>query len=181
MSGSGSAEGHAAPDAPSLQRRLACAIYEGVLLFGVVMIAGYLYSSLTQQKHALVGTTGLQAFLFTVLGIYFGWFWSRSGQTLAMKTWHLRVARSNGLPLSQARALVRYLACWLWFLPPLAFASLSQVRGLGAKLMVLAAGLIAYAGLALLRRDRQFLHDVICDTRVSDFHPVPLAASTDAK
>ena len=181
MSMSGSAAGQAAPEAPTLQRRLACAMYEGVLLFGVVMIAGYLFSSLTQQRHALVGTAGLQAFLFIVLGIYFGWFWSQSCQTLAMKTWHLRVVRSNGKPLSQARALVRYLACWLWFLPPLAMASLSQVQGLSAKFLTLGAGLGAYAGLALLRRDRQFLHDVICDTRVCDFRPDPSPTRADAK
>ena len=39
--------------APGLARRLAAFIYEGVLLFGVTMIAGYLFSSLTQQRHAL--------------------------------------------------------------------------------------------------------------------------------
>ncbi|MDH5539716.1 MAG: RDD family protein, partial [Rhizobacter sp.] len=47
--------------APSLWRRMASFIYEGVLLFGVLMIAGYLFSSLTQQRHALVGRHGLQA------------------------------------------------------------------------------------------------------------------------
>ena len=54
--------GHAAvaPDltAPSLRRRLAAFLYEGVLLFGVLMISGYLYSSLSQQRHALSGATG---------------------------------------------------------------------------------------------------------------------------
>jgi uncharacterized RDD family membrane protein YckC len=163
-----SGAGLALPEAPSMWRRLACAVYEGVLLFGVVMIAGYLYSSLTQQKHALVGTAGLQAFLFLVLGIYFGWFWSRSGQTLAMKTWRLRVVRSSGQPLTQARALARYLACWLWFLPPLALASLPQVHGLGAKLLTLLVGVLVYAGLSMFRHDRQFWHDAICGTRVID-------------
>ena len=79
------------PEAPGVGRRLASFLYEGVLLFGVVMIAGYLYSSLTQQRHALQGTLGLQLFLFVVLGIYFVWFWSHGGQTVAMKTWHIRV------------------------------------------------------------------------------------------
>ncbi|MBC7939239.1 MAG: RDD family protein, partial [Chitinophagaceae bacterium] len=77
--------------APGLMRRLACFVYEGVLLFGVVMLAGLLYGVLTDQRHALVGSTGLQVFVFLVLGLYFVWFWSRHGQTLAMRTWHLRV------------------------------------------------------------------------------------------
>ena len=78
--------------APGLWRRMACFIYEGVLLFGVVMIAGYLFSTLTQQRNALNGRHGLQAFLFIVLGIYFVWFWSRGGQTVAMK----RLAHPGG-------------------------------------------------------------------------------------
>jgi hypothetical protein len=61
--------------APSLRRRMACFVYEGVLLFGVVMCAGLVYSSLTQQRHALVGLHGLQVVVFVVLGLYFVWFW----------------------------------------------------------------------------------------------------------
>ena len=72
---------------------MACFLYEGVLLFGVVMIAGYLFSSLTQQRNALVGRHGLQAFLFIVLGIYFVWFWSHGGQTVAMRAWHIRLVK----------------------------------------------------------------------------------------
>ena len=71
--------------APGIWRRLACFVYEGVLLFGVLMISGYLFSTLTQQRHALLGRHALQGFLFVVLGIYFVWFWSHGGQTVAMK------------------------------------------------------------------------------------------------
>ena len=35
--------------------------------------------------------------MFVVLGIYFVWFWSR-GQTLAMKTWHIRLVDAQGRP-----------------------------------------------------------------------------------
>ncbi|MCD6666227.1 MAG: RDD family protein, partial [Hydrogenophaga sp.] len=38
--------------APPLPRRMACWIYEGMLMFGVVFIAGYLFSTLTQTRHA---------------------------------------------------------------------------------------------------------------------------------
>ena len=99
--------------APGLGRRLACMLYEGVLLFGVVMVAGLVYASLTQQRHALVGTPGLQVFLFVVLGLYFVWFWARGGQTVAMKTWHLRVVNTRGpadQPGAGARPLRRELA-----------------------------------------------------------------------
>jgi len=156
-------------DAPSLRRRMACFVYEGVLLFGVVMIAGYLYSSLTQQRHALVGLQGLQAFLFVVLGIYFVWFWSNGGQTVAMKTWHVRVVTAAGRPVSQGRALARYVLSWLWFLPALASAHLAGLGG-GAIAAVLVCGVVVYALLSRLHPQRQFVHDVLCGTRLIGWH-----------
>ena len=44
-----------ASNTPRLFRRLAAFVYEGVLLFGVTMAAGYVYGVLTQQRHALQG------------------------------------------------------------------------------------------------------------------------------
>lgn len=152
--------------APALFRRLACFIYEGVLLFGVVMIAGYLYSTLTQQRHALHGQHGLQAFLFIVLGIYFVWFWSHGGQTVAMKAWHIRLVSADGGPVSQWRALARYLLSWLWFLPALAALYLAGVQGLGAIFGTLALGVLAFAALSWLHPQRQFWHDAVCGTRL---------------
>jgi uncharacterized RDD family membrane protein YckC len=166
--------------APSIRRRLACMLYESILLFGVVMAAGYLYSSLTQQRHALQGSTGLQLFLFVVLGIYFAGFWSRSGQTLAMKTWHIKLQRPGGGAPSQSRALARYAASWLWFLPALASAHLSGMRSTLAFATIVAAGMLAYALLARLRNDRQFLHDVLCGTELVDTRKVQPAPAQSA-
>lgn len=156
---------------PGFARRMASFLYEGVLLFGVVMIAGYLYSSLTQQRHALVGTLGLQAFLFLVLGIYFVWFWSHGGQTLAMKTWQLRLVTRDGRAVSQPRALARYLASWLWFLPALAVLGATGARGGAAITAALATNLLGYLLLARLHPSRQFLHDLLCGTRLVRWQP----------
>jgi uncharacterized RDD family membrane protein YckC len=155
---------------PGLARRMACFVYEGVLLFGVVMIAGWLYSTLTQQRHALHGQHGLQAFLFVVLGIYFVLFWTRGGQTVAMKAWHIRLVMADGRPVSQRRALARYLLAWLWFLPALVTAWAAGLRG-GAIFVLLAIGVFAYALLALLHPQRQFLHDTACGTRLVTWRP----------
>ena len=100
--------------APGLARRLACFLYEGVLLFGLLMVAGLAYAIVTNQRHALVGAWGLKAFLFLVLGGYFVWFWSRHGQTLAMRTWHIRLLTRAGQPVARWRAVCRYLLAWLW-------------------------------------------------------------------
>ncbi len=165
------AGGQETPEPPGMARRMACFLYEGVLLFGLLMMAAYLYSSLTQQRHALQGKLGLQAFLFVLLGIYFGWFWSRGGQTLAMKTWHLRVVRTGGLPLTQARAVSRYVLSWLWFLPGLALSYSVAHNSTLAIFGSIAAGVVAYALIARLRRDQRFLHDVVCDCKVIDWRP----------
>ncbi len=152
--------------APPLWRRMACFVYEGVLLFGVLMIAGYLFSSLTQQRHALLGRHALQAFLFVVLGIYFAWFWSRSGQTVAMKAWHIRLVTTDGQPVSQARALARYVLSWLWFVPALVALALAGLNSLPAMFGLLLAGVLVYAALSRLHPQRQFWHDAVCGTRL---------------
>ena len=154
--------------APGLRRRMACFVYEGMLLFGVVMIAGYLYSSLTQQRHALQGTLGLQLFLFLVIGIYFAWFWTHGGQTVAMKTWHIRAVDARGQPLTQRRALCRYLLSWVWFLPALGVVAALDIGSGWAISGALTLGVVAYALTALLHPSRQFPHDLFCGTRLID-------------
>jgi len=161
--------GKAAPplQAPRLRRRMACFVYEGVLLFGVVMLAGLVYGVVTQQRNALVGTLGLQVFVFGVLGLYFGWFWSHGGQTVAMKTWHIRVLTQDGAPLSLTRALCRYLLSWLWFVPALGFAHLAGLHTGRSIATALAAGVFLYAAIGRLNPQRQFLHDLLCGTRLA--------------
>jgi uncharacterized RDD family membrane protein YckC len=156
---------------PGIWRRMACFIYEGVLLFGVLMIAAYLFSTLTQQRHALLGRHGLMAFLFLVLGIYFVWFWSDGRQTVAMRAWHIRLVDRVGGPVSQWRALARYVLSYLWFMPALLGLWLSGLRGAGTSFAIMLAGVVAYAVLARFHPQRQFLHDVICATRLVDARP----------
>ncbi|MFT7723437.1 MAG: RDD family protein [Roseateles sp.] len=157
---------------PGLARRFAAFLYEGVLLFGVVFFAGFLYSVLTRQQHALQGRAGLGVFLFVVLGLYFVGFWTRSGQTLAMKTWHLRVVDAAGRPLGRGRALLRYLFGWLWFLPALLSVWALGLHGGGAIAGALVAGIAGYLLIARLHPQRQFLHDLICGTRIVTQLPV---------
>lgn len=163
--------------APSLRRRLACFLYEGVLLFGVVMIAGYLFSSLTQQRHALQGRHELQAFMFLVLGIYFVWFWSRGGQTLAMKTWHIRLVAANGSVVGQWRALSRFFASWIWFLPSLLAIWLFDWQGSASIFGAMAVWVLLYAGLSRLHPRRQYWHDVVCGTRLISWRQPSLGKS----
>ncbi len=152
------------PRAP-VKNRLFGMVYEGMLLFGVLFLSGWLFSTLLQQRHALALRHAQQAWQFLVLGAYFMWFWTHGGQTLAMKTWRVRVVTASGAPLSWARALLRYLLAWLWFLPGLALAYLI---GAGGWLLLLlpALNMALWASTAWFDRDRQFLHDRLAGTRL---------------
>lgn len=142
-------------------------MYEGVLLFGVVFIAGWLFSTLGQLRDAADARRPLlQAFVFVVFGIYFTWFWSQ-GQTVAMKTWKIRVVDHAGRPVSQARALLRFLCSWLWFLPPLALlAPFAPKPGVAAG--AVAGWVWLWALASRLHPQRQFWHDALAGTRLID-------------
>ena len=157
--------------APGLARRLACFSYEAVLLFGVVMMAGLLYSILTDQRHALNGSSGLKVTLFVVLCVYFVGFWSGAGQTLAMQTWHIRLVTVAGCRVSRARALCRYLLCWLWVMPALLTLNFSGLKGSLPTLAMMIAGIAGYASLVWFRPDRQYWHDAVCGTRLVTQRP----------
>ena len=150
---------------------MACFLYEGVLLFGVVWTAGMIYGVITRQQHALVGTHGLQAFVFVVVGLYFIGFWSHRGQTLAMQTWRIRLVTREGHAVSKLRAVGRYLLAWLWFMPALFAVWLIGLKGNGPVFGALLAGVVTYAGLSWLHPQRQFWHDAICGTRLITWQP----------
>ncbi len=156
--------------APSLRRRMACWLYEGMLMFGVVFISGYLFGTLSQTRHAMDNRHALQAFLFVIFGIYFTWFWAK-GQTLAMKTWDIRVVDVHGRPVTQLRALARYALSWLWFLP--ALAAIAPFRLSGGESAVLVTGwVLVWALLSRFHPQRQFLHDALAGTRLVTSAPL---------
>ncbi|WP_109483996.1 RDD family protein [Paraburkholderia sp. C35] len=156
----------AEPVTPTVRRRLAALMYEAVLLFGVVFIAGYLFSTLTQQRNGLVHHNWLAAWIGLVVGAYFVWFWTHGGQTLPMKTWRLKVvvARDDE-PLSVPRAVLRYVFAWLWFLPPLAMHPLLGLK-VPQTLILAAVWFGAYAAVGRIGASRQFLHDRLAGTKV---------------
>ena len=154
---------------PSVLRRLSSWFYESMLLFGVIFIAGYLFGALSQTKHALDNRLGLQAFVFLVLALYFTWFWHK-GQTLAMKTWHLRLVDRHGQALTQQRALWRFVLSWIWLLPPLLLAQVlgfSPLQSVGLTTI----WVMVWAALSRFHPERQYWHDHWAGTRLIDARP----------
>jgi uncharacterized RDD family membrane protein YckC len=131
------------PLVPGIGRRLVSMFYESLLLIG------FLAAVLVLPHWILALATGIilppsiiRVYVFLALALYFIWHWRGGGQTLAMRTWKLRiVTRTGEIPSLQQLAL-RYVLAW----PSVAF-------GVGILW-------------ALLDRDRQFLHDRLAGTRI---------------
>ncbi|WP_374622441.1 RDD family protein [Pandoraea sp.] len=150
---------------PTLRRRVLAMVYESLLLFGVLFLAGYLFSALTQQRSGLMHRHAMQAWLFLVLGAYFVWFWTHSGQTLAMKTWKIRLVDAHGQPVRTGRAVARYALAWLWVLPAMALDWALGLTGWGS-VALLAVWIVFWALAMRVTPDHQFIHDRLAGTRL---------------
>jgi RDD family len=73
---------------------------------------------------------------------------------------------AGGASVSPWRALARYLLAWLWFAPALIAAHLAGLQSAAQIFTLLVVGVFAFAMLAFLHPQRQFLHDVVCGTRL---------------
>ena len=133
---------------PGLARRFACAIYELLILAALVLVAGFPFLAFIGDATSGWRRHLMQAFVLAVVGAYFVWFWTHGGQTLAMKTWRIRLESLEGGPVTRPTAIRRYL-----------FA-LAGIAALGVGFLW-----------AFLDRDRQFLHDRLARTRLSASGP----------
>ena len=90
---------------------------------------GYVLLIPLQWSYPLPTTqrTLLQIALFVVIGAYFVVCWTRTGQTLALKAWRLKVVDSEGRPPRSAAGTARYVLAWHLWLPGLAIAGLLQL------------------------------------------------------
>ena len=155
--------------APALLRRMTCFVYEATLLFGIALVPavlGTLFFAQTGQSHPLQSEGVVRAFALVVYGIYFVGCWSVRGQTLAMQTWRIRLVTAAGAPVSQARALARYVACCCAWFGPATLISSTEHWPPARSLAAVAAGIVGWALLALLEPERQFWHDRLCGTRL---------------
>jgi len=159
---------------------MACWLYEGTLLFGVIFgtglffygllfAIGHLAPSLLPLRDAFNNRFALQAFVFVLLAFYFTWFWAK-GQTLALKTWNIRVVDAQGQQLSRERAFWRFLLSWLWLLPPLGVGGYFGLPG-GELAVILVGWIVVWALLSMFHTQRQFLHDALAGTRLVHFKP----------
>jgi len=152
---------------PGRWRRFASMMYEGVLLFGVVFLAGYLFDTLTQSRSGLTLRSLRQLVLFVAIGAYFLMSWRYSGQTLPMKTWNIRLVDRDGHTPPLKRLVLRYVLLW-----PIPLAAALLVQGASHLTGYRSTDmLIVFAPFTLfiwtwLDPQGQFLHDRLLGTRL---------------
>ena len=155
---------------PSIKRRLATLPYEGLLLLALIVIAAFPVAGL--KGAALGGMTQIifQAYLFCVTAAYFTWFWRHGGQTLAMKTWRLRVVTVDGGALNFVTALKRFICALLFYGPACVGVALLFFPDRISRVIAMWAFLPMIATILWARHDadRQFLHDRMAGTRIVD-------------
>ncbi len=112
-----------APDsAPAIEpatllRRLAALTYDALALLGLLMCFTLLMVLVRGGRAIPPGTLWFELCLFGIAAGYFAGLWTRSGQTLGMRAWHIRLVAANGALVPWRRALLRFGAAWLSLLP----------------------------------------------------------------
>jgi len=110
------------------RRRFGSWIYDLLLSFAVYMVAGAISFLLMYLGHyfGLFDMQGYDHFSDTIattywlkwpnelwklawVSFFFIWFWSRSGQTLGMRAWRLRVQKQDGTRINKMTAVKRLL------------------------------------------------------------------------
>jgi uncharacterized RDD family membrane protein YckC len=126
---------------PGIARRLASALYDLLLVVALVLIATFPFLAFLGDSTQGWRRHLLQLYVLAVTCAYFVWFWTRGGQTLPMKTWHIRLVREDGGVVNTGRSIHRF------------------------ALAVIGTLALGFTFLwALLDRDRQFLHDRLAGT-----------------
>jgi uncharacterized RDD family membrane protein YckC len=118
-------------------------IYDALLLVALLFIAGFafIYAANFPQHPGLLPIFRL--YLLAIIAAYFCWFWSKSGQTLAMKTWRIKLQNGDGNLITPLQALMRF-----------AFALVGICLG-GITILW-----------ALVDHEKQFLHDRLIGSRL---------------
>lgn len=151
---------------PSLKRRLACLLYEQLLLAALLLASSALFLPL---KTILGPTTWLilfRLFLLCVLFAYFGLSWVKGGQTVAMKAWRLRLVTADAQPISWGHAIFRYgVALALIVGVPIVAGLGMGVSGVHMARLSLLWSLLTFLW-AWFDPQGQTLHDRLCGTRL---------------
>jgi len=138
---------------PGLPRRFAAMVYDSLLIMAISILYGAIMTSINVAingtpetgERITWGVFGVVVFIgwIFIVGLFFCYFWHKSGQTLGMKTWRMKMVNHDNLNCpSYSQCIIRFLCA------PISLSLL----GAGYWLMY-------------TNPERQTLHDKISKTR----------------
>ena len=137
----------------SLFKQLAAMLYDSMLIFAVLFVAAALAMLLNElifdRSGAIENSPLFSLYLLFALFSFYAWFWHKSGQTLGMRAWKIRIVSEFGGNPSWGMCYLRLLfallslSClglgywWRLFKPytwhdRLSQTSIVDISGLGA-------------------------------------------------
>ena len=109
-----------------LLRRMAALLYDVFLVAAIWMLLGYTFQLFTGVENTqiidgkVVTNPNVDNLLFSLMLLscvaFYCWFWLKSGQTLGMLAWRLRLETLGANTLNLRQALIRWCAAWPSFL-----------------------------------------------------------------
>ncbi len=104
--------------APTIKRRIALNLYEMLVLFGVLAFTFLVPHLIIGVLFEITAPSAiLMAHVYLVLAFYFMWYWTKTGQTLAMQTWRIQLVNDDGAIMKRSQALMRFAIGSLWLIP----------------------------------------------------------------
>ncbi len=102
----------------SLQRRFGAILYDALLMLAMFFLITYPFIA-ARGGEAVETSDNIvyQLTLAVVLFLFFTVFWSRSGRTLGMQSWGLRLETADGEVPTFRAATIRFFAAMLSWLP----------------------------------------------------------------
>ncbi len=127
----------------SLIRRFFAIFYDGLLLGSVLFIATLIILPLIGDGAIESGNLIYNVYLLIISYLFFCWQWMNGGQTLGMKSWHIKLVASDQALLTWRKVSIRFLTAILSWL-------------------LLGAGFFW----SMFNEQRLTLHDKLSDTRL---------------
>jgi uncharacterized RDD family membrane protein YckC len=161
-----------------LLRRLGAIISDSLVVVGLLLLGTLMFVPLLNHLGARAMTPSevgwfwaavYWLWLLSIWMLFFGFFWSRSGQTVGMRAWHLRVENDGGQLLTWAQSVGRLWLGVVPWLPCLLVMSAAEQFGLDAlKYVGQGLSLLGVAGLLVMYLDssRRTWHDRISNSRI---------------
>jgi uncharacterized RDD family membrane protein YckC len=128
---------------PSLIKLGACFIYDALAVVALCFVSALVVIILIGDASYGLKRYLLQVVLWLAIGVYFVWCWKKTGQTLAMKTWQLKLVSKDGQLLPLNLAMARYVLSTL-------------------SLVLFGLGFLW----AMVDRDHLYLHDRLLNTHI---------------